>query len=617
MGIYRTNNPTEFDDVDGIIIDESAPSPNIVGVPSNIAILVGQFQRGPEAELTSIGRIGDFNELFGKSDFSGNKELKNKKFGRLKIIRAIASDAVAANVTLNDEDATAALGLKAKYKGAYGNNIQYKIEDAAGDIPGVAEVTRLTPVADVAGSLDGTYFILQDKDGSVAFWIDNGDSGTVEPAHGADRSVEINTIADGDTLTQVRDKLVTAIGADSQFSVVLDTNDLLITDAATGVRAAASAGTSGFVLAEETAGVDAVDAGFKLTIRDNNDGAVIADEVYNISSVVGLTQGDLNKLFAGSSLIEPVAQSPLAVKNPANVASFTNLASGSDGTIADTDYETAIAVAEQERAGNVLWSDKYNSNIKGYLKQHVLNAPDKMVVIAPDDENVTKSAAITEVANYRDAAGAIIYAFNHAQTSIDGVNEYVSPAGVMASVISNTSPHIDPAAASNVDFTAGISGLKNALSRQDYIDLKEAGISALENDPDLGIKFKSGIVTQIINSSKVTILRRRMAYWYTDSVAFFLKNYQNLPNTEANRKQVKGSIIAWDNERIKDGILPADSEVSSGKARLVDTESLNTDLSIGLGFFKILIKRRIFSSMRYIVVQAEIGETVVVTEGEE
>jgi hypothetical protein len=64
-------------------------------------------------------------------------------------------------------------------------------------------------------------------------------------------------------------------------------------------------------------------------------------------------------------------------------------------------------------------------------------------------------------------------------------------------------------------------------------------------------------------------------------------------------------------------VLPGDSEVTSGKARLIDTESLNTDTSVGLGFMKVLIKRRIFSSMRFIVLQLEIGETVVVTEGEE
>ena len=64
-------------------------------------------------------------------------------------------------------------------------------------------------------------------------------------------------------------------------------------------------------------------------------------------------------------------------------------------------------------------------------------------------------------------------------------------------------------------------------------------------------------------------------------------------------------------------ILPTDAEVREGRAVLIDTESLNTDLSEGQGKFFLRYKRRIYSSMRFIVLIAEIGETIVVTEGEE
>ena len=60
--------------------------------------------------------------------------------------------------------------------------------------------------------------------------------------------------------------------------------------------------------------------------------------------------------------------------------------------------------------------------------------------------------------------------------------------------------------------------------------------------------------------------------------------------------------------------MPKDAEVQSGKASIIDTQSLNTDDSIANGFFKIVYKRRIYSSMRYIVLQTEIGTGVVVTE---
>jgi hypothetical protein len=77
---------------------------------------------------------------------------------------------------------------------------------------------------------------------------------------------------------------------------------------------------------------------------------------------------------------------------------------------------------------------------------------------------------------------------------------------------------------------------------------------------------------------------------------------------------VKGSIQGFVTSLQNDGILPKDSELKSGKATLIDTESANTDATVAAGFFKIIWKQRIYSSMRYIVLSAEIGESVVVTE---
>lgn len=486
MGIYRSTNPLEFDDVDGIIVNESAPSPNIQGQPANIAILVGQFQRGAQDELVQVGSIAEFHELYGKSSYSGNKEIKNKKFGALKIIRAVASDAVKGTLTVQDITPANALVFDAKYAGIYGNSIKILIED---------------------GSTEGK----------------------------------------------------------------------------------------------------------KYTITDTSVDAVLPVEIYDDVLVANKSDVELNEIFGNSRLI--VAKTA-GVLEPESLVS-TALAAGSDGTMLDADYESAIVAAEQEKAGNVLWADLSSATIKGFLKTHVVNAPDKMVIISPDDEDVTLATAITEVDSYRDTEGRIIYAFNHLQTRINGVLVWTNPASWIASVISNTSPHIDPAYALNIQYAAGAVDMKNKLSRSQYIQAKNAGIAAFEFDSDIGgHKLKSGIVTQILNSSKVTILRRRMADFYSDSVSLFLKNYQNAPNTLTNRTEVKGAITSFDDGLIRDGILPSNNEVKDGGARLIDTEVLNTNLSIGQGFFKVLVKRRLYSSMRFIVFQIEVGETVVVTEGE-
>lgn len=479
--IFRTNDPTVFDDVDGIIVDESAPSPNIIGSPANIAILVGKFQRGPST-LVEVGSIGDFLEQYGKSSYDGNVAMRNKQFGRLRVVRVVASDAVVASKAFQSSSTDRITFTAKQGAGAYGNNIQVKIE----------------------------------------------------------------------------------------------------------------AGTN---------------SGKKYTIRDANSLSVLPDEVYDdvaIASIVTAT-------FANSRLVTAAVNSSAA--EPSNAA-FTNLALGADGTVADTDYQAAIAVCEVEKAGNILFLDEYNATRNGYLKSHVAATTDKMAILA-GLESDSRADAVTDVANYRDADGRMIYAYPWVQTVIDGVNAYVNPASFYASLLSQIAPNIDPAYTKNTQYLSGIVNLKLQLKRADYIALKDAGISAFEFDSDIGFVVKSGITTQIVNSSKVTILRRRMADYLTDSIARFLKNYQGAPNSKEKRREVGGSILAFDNAQINDGILPADSEVSGGKARLIDTETLNTNTSIALGFFKIKYKRRIFSSMRFIVLQAEIGESVVVTEQEE
>ena len=479
MGIIRSNNPADFDDLDGIVVDESAPSPSIRGVSTNVAILVGQFERGPINELTAITSTGQLHELFGKSNtYAGNIALKNKKFGSLKVIRvSAASGGALGTYTFDDGDSTDIIKFDAKYKGAYGNSITVTI---------------------AAGSSSGS----------------------------------------------------------------------------------------------------------KYTIIDDSSNPVLPTEVYDnvVISAVGTT-------FANSKLVDVTVLATSAEPDP---VSATNLASGSDGSIADTDYQTAIAVAEAANAGNILFLDSYNATRNGYIKTHIAATTDKMGILA-GSETETVAEAITAVGSMRDTEGRLIYAYNWLKTTVGGVATYTSPAPWLASILSQTHPSIDPAYSANTQYLAGVSGVKNSLSRTSFISLKDAGIAAFEFDSDIGFKLKSGVVTQIADSSKITILRRRMADYLTNSVAFYLKSYQNAPNTKKKRDAVAGAIQAFIAGEERNGVLPKDNEVLDGVAKLVDTESLNTNDSIAAGYFYILWRQRIYSSMRFIVLRAEVGESVVVT----
>jgi len=480
MGIFRSTDPTVWDDVDGIIINEVAPPSNVVGVPANIAVLVGQFQRGPEDVVTEVGSLGEIYEIFGNDiSFGGQVAITNKRFGALKIVRVVAAAAVKGFKAFQSS-AVDRITFTAKYYGAYGNSITVKIE-----------------------------------------------SGTT--------------------------------------------------------------------------------VGKKYTVHDGSANAVWPDEVYDdvLIAAVGST-------FSGSKLISVVVNSTAA--EPSNIAA-TALATGSDGTVADTDYLTAISAQEGEAVGNILFLDSYNTVRNGYLKTSMAATTDRMTVVCGAAGD-SKATAIAAVASLRDTDGRLIYAFPYVKTTISGVSTLVNGASFYASLMSQIAPNIDPAWAGNVQYLAGINEIELVLTRNDYISLVAAGISSFENDADLGIKIKSGVTTQISNSGKVMIFRRRMADYITYSVAKFLKQFGNGINSEAKQVEATSAVVRFNRDMENVGLVPKDSEIKTGKASIVDGKSLNTDDSIARGFWKLLYKRRIYSSMRYIVLQAEIGESVVVTEQE-
>lgn len=129
------------------------------------------------------------------------------------------------------------------------------------DIAAVAEITKYIAVADIAGSLNQKFIKLYDDVGSVAFWIDIDDSGSAEPSHGCDRSVEITTINTDDNADSVAAAYQSAIDADSKFSCIVSSDEFTATDATAEDRTDATAGDSGFTVEILIQGVTFVDGG--------------------------------------------------------------------------------------------------------------------------------------------------------------------------------------------------------------------------------------------------------------------------------------------------------------------------------------------------------------------
>lgn len=112
-----------------------------------------------------------------------------------------------------------------------------------GDL-GETEITRIVAIRDQFLSLDGKYFIIEDEDGTVAGWMDLTGT-TVEPIHGADRSIRI-LAAENDGPNAIALAIQTAFDADSKFSATVSDNRTFITCLALGSRTDAFDVDTGF-----------------------------------------------------------------------------------------------------------------------------------------------------------------------------------------------------------------------------------------------------------------------------------------------------------------------------------------------------------------------------------
>lgn len=123
---------------------------------------------------------------------------------------------------------------------------------------GRTEITTATTVADINGSLNGTYFLVYDRGGAVAVWYDVDDRGTAEPYDApAYKSIRVGTVVSNDTAATIATKTATAVNADAlaAFTVAAVSNTMTITSTfEQNVSPGITAGTSGFAVAVSQTG---------------------------------------------------------------------------------------------------------------------------------------------------------------------------------------------------------------------------------------------------------------------------------------------------------------------------------------------------------------------------
>lgn len=147
-----------------------------------------------------------------------------------------------------------------------GNTVRVLNPNASVTSPGSPEVDTVTTVADVlgtptdftvttvadsAGSLNGTYFLVNDTSGSVAIWI-NENGTAAQPSAGAARYIMVGNVLSGDTAAQVATKITNAVNQDRALTAGVSGNVISISNVQNGALGNGSAGNSGFTVTTTT-----------------------------------------------------------------------------------------------------------------------------------------------------------------------------------------------------------------------------------------------------------------------------------------------------------------------------------------------------------------------------
>lgn len=182
--------------------------------------------------------------------------------------------------------------------------------DSGNDVEAVAEITSVIAVADVAGSLAGEGLLINDQNGSVAFWASVNSSTVPAWASAADRNVQVTVPQDSDAPT-VAGLFNTAIDGDAEFSSEVATSTLNITDAVAGVRDDASSNV--FTVSVSTQGADAINTvDESILFHASSEGAFgdeIGVKVYNYATnqdMVKLSEAFIVEVYKSSNTVVPV-----------------------------------------------------------------------------------------------------------------------------------------------------------------------------------------------------------------------------------------------------------------------------------------------------------------------
>lgn len=488
--LYSTSQ-SDWTALPGLYISSrNVPTPYL-GVTRNSVGTTGECVRGPVNTAVSVTDQAYFAAVFGGRDagaggtYTGlvHKALLNKKFGEIVVVRAAASDAVAATLALTSTGPVTNATVTAANVGLWGNDITVQVKTATNG--------------------DSNYWDLEVVYLGVTYLLKN---------------------------------LHTTSGVDNTADVIA---------------------------------------------------AMWPDQYQRL---ITITKGTSGRPDSGSA---------------------TALASGVEGTIADSDFTATNGPMEKLATYPGLvacWIAErdHSDTLKDKWETLAASAYDRVFIMGPPSSTTSATDTITDAADYHHKR--IVFTFNHPLTTdpSTALNITTRPESWLASVLSQTATDVHPISQEASQHLVGVKQLTNTITRAQHILLKNGGVMAMDFDHLGAPRYATGI-TSSVTAGEEDLAQRRMRDALELDLARLLVGYIGAKNSTENRAAVIAEVASY-------------LEIKKSAQTIVDDYAtpafIETSGERAAGLVKLSVRVKTFSHWLYLVIDTQIGPSVSIEEAD-
>lgn len=342
---------------------------------------------------------------------------------------------------------------------------------------------------------------------------------------------------------------------------------------------------------------------------------------------------------ATASSWDPYSGLKLITKAAVPFTTLVQAPNAASGSAIEALYATAIdALLVDKSPGrdvNILVTARTSDDIRTKCKTHVLAASavgvGRMACISPglDTQSVDTVIGTADPGVGANRSERIVYnwpgwlsrvdeAIGFSLATADGLTTADGKLDIllsakMASVLSVLPPERNPGQAAEpvASAMADVLGFQRGapdLGINEYTAMRQAGIAALRIQ-DGESTFMSGVTTSLTSGQK-NINRRRMADFLEDSLAKRYLSFTKLPITNAWKDNLVAETVAFLTQ-LQSPNNPAAQRIVGF---VVDRKSGNTPDLEAAGIYVLIVKVRSIATSDFIVLQAEVGEGVTLTQ---